>query len=592
MRKLFILLLSSLLILSLLACGNTAAQPAQTQPKDPFYVESVTPVSYKGVADVYIPETKLVGAPMVVQAITAQTGFPSRDRSPAVCILRIDKDLNVVEDGKALTTLETFMALHQDRVIPAFFLEDAETIQPLTDWLTQNKIIDAFVMAHWEKADLVLQMRTGYGKIQGALWFDSISDRKEALLSANRALAAVICTAQAPTLEDTAYFNTRMKSLWVTAQDTAGIYAAIASGANGIICTDTEAVFDVYASIPETTVTGKSVVIGHRGTSKYLENTLPSFRKAMEEYGCPAVELDLRLSSDGELMIMHDASLDRTTTGTGKIASTSLAQLKTLEVTENGDGDTAPIPTFEEVLQEFQDSDLVFYCHTYATKPEAVARFNELVTQYGYEDRVILFFGSSNIENYNYKNLGTDYSFISGDDITLLASEDPLVVIYNFMNVLTPLNFQPIFYDYAHDENVRFNHANPKFYYQMSARGFLNVHSVTNGQVNLEKTILRSLGSIGALTDSPELTTHFYYGIDAKDQSLAIGQAISLEQTLLCQLGTDTATCGYTQLSGPTLSGDTLAQAGTVTLVFYADLSFPGNSRYRIYSTPITITFE
>ena len=592
MRKAFTLLLTLLLTFSFFACGNAQEAPSQTQPKDPFYVESITPVVYKGVADVYIPETKLVAAPTVVQPISSATGFPSRDRSPAVCILHIDKNLNVVEDGKVLTTVETFMSLHQDRIIPAFFLEDAETIQPLTDWLTQKKIIDAFVMADSQNSHLVMQMRTGYGNIQGALWFDTIPDRKEALLLANRALATVICTAQSPTLEDTAYFNTRMKPLWVVAEDTAGIYAAIAAGCNGIICSDTEAVYDVYAAIPEVTVTGKSITIGHRGTSKYLENTIPSYRKAYEEYGCPAVELDLRLSSDGELVIMHDATLERTTTGTGKITETTLAQLKTLQVTHNGNGDTAEIPTFEDVLQAFADTDLVFYCHTYAYGQTAIDRFNELVKQYGYEDRVIAFFGSAAIQEQNYKTMSADYSFVCGNNEDLLCSEDPLVVVYTFLNTMVPLHCQPLFYDYVHDENVRYNHGNAEFYYRMGARGFLNAHSVTNGQAKLEKTMLTKLGSIGVLTDSPELTTQFCYGIEAKDQTLAVGEAINLEQTLLRQCKAETAACSYLQLSGPTLEGDTLSAPGTVTVAFFTDLRSPGGTTYRVYSIPVEVTFE
>ncbi|MFF7364156.1 glycerophosphodiester phosphodiesterase family protein [Streptomyces sp. NPDC008125] len=74
------------------------------------------------------------------------------------------------------------------------------------------------------------------------------------------------------------------------------------------------------------------------------ENTLRSFVRA-ERAGVDAVELDLHLSKDGALVVMHDAEVDRTTDGTGRIADRTLAELRELDA---GQGER--IPLFEEVL--------------------------------------------------------------------------------------------------------------------------------------------------------------------------------------------------------------------------------------------------
>lgn len=74
------------------------------------------------------------------------------------------------------------------------------------------------------------------------------------------------------------------------------------------------------------------------------ENTLLSFVRA-ERAGMDAIELDLHLSKDGALVVMHDADVDRTTDGTGPIAGKTLAELKELDA---GAGER--IPVFEEVL--------------------------------------------------------------------------------------------------------------------------------------------------------------------------------------------------------------------------------------------------
>ncbi|MFF1422564.1 glycerophosphodiester phosphodiesterase [Streptomyces sp. NPDC058280] len=85
--------------------------------------------------------------------------------------------------------------------------------------------------------------------------------------------------------------------------------------------------------------------IGHRGVMGVEpENTLRSFLRA-EQAGMDAIELDLHLSKDGALVVMHDTAVDRTTDGTGPIAEQTLAELRELDA---GDGERVPV--FEEVL--------------------------------------------------------------------------------------------------------------------------------------------------------------------------------------------------------------------------------------------------
>ncbi|WP_406728782.1 glycerophosphodiester phosphodiesterase family protein [Streptomyces sp. GD-15H] len=87
------------------------------------------------------------------------------------------------------------------------------------------------------------------------------------------------------------------------------------------------------------------LTIGHRGVMGVEpENTLRSF-VAAQEAGLDVIELDLHLSKDGELVVMHDAELDRTTDGTGPIADRTVAELRALDA---GRGER--IPVFEEVL--------------------------------------------------------------------------------------------------------------------------------------------------------------------------------------------------------------------------------------------------
>jgi len=72
----------------------------------------------------------------------------------------------------------------------------------------------------------------------------------------------------------------------------------------------------------------RCLVIAHRGASAAApENTLAAFRLAAD-LGADGVELDVRRTVDGQLVVIHDASVDRTTDGTGRVAALTLDQLR------------------------------------------------------------------------------------------------------------------------------------------------------------------------------------------------------------------------------------------------------------------------
>jgi glycerophosphoryl diester phosphodiesterase len=94
------------------------------------------------------------------------------------------------------------------------------------------------------------------------------------------------------------------------------------------------------------------IVVGHRGApNKAPENTLASFEAAIA-IGVDAIELDVHFSRDGRLVVIHDATLERTTDGVGPVHERSLAELKTLDAGGWFDPRFAGerIPTFDEAL--------------------------------------------------------------------------------------------------------------------------------------------------------------------------------------------------------------------------------------------------
>ncbi|SFK31486.1 glycerophosphoryl diester phosphodiesterase [Halobacillus dabanensis] len=95
--------------------------------------------------------------------------------------------------------------------------------------------------------------------------------------------------------------------------------------------------------------------VAHRGAAGYApENTIAGFDLAVD-MKADYIEIDLQRSKDGELVLIHDTTVDRTTDGTGKVGDLTYEQLKSLDAGswkgEKFAGE--PIPTFEEILDRY-----------------------------------------------------------------------------------------------------------------------------------------------------------------------------------------------------------------------------------------------
>ncbi|MFT6964724.1 MAG: glycerophosphoryl diester phosphodiesterase [Flammeovirgaceae bacterium] len=108
-----------------------------------------------------------------------------------------------------------------------------------------------------------------------------------------------------------------------------------------------------WMEVPSESLKNKDfLVIAHRGASGYApENTLASIRKGLE-MKADMVEIDIHLSKDGEVMVIHDATLERTTNGTGKVQSQIVEELKKLDAGTwfSKDFSEEKIPTLQEVI--------------------------------------------------------------------------------------------------------------------------------------------------------------------------------------------------------------------------------------------------
>lgn len=146
----------------------------------------------------------------------------------------------------------------------------------------------------------------------------------------------------------------------------------------------------------------RPVIWAHRGASAYApENTLAAFRLAMR-HGADGVELDTKLTADGQVVVIHDPTVDRTTGSQGVVRQMTLAQIRALDAgskfvpcTHTADDLKSypgePIPTLAEVFETFHDGGLINievanYASPFDGLPDAVA---DLVERYHIQNRVL-----------------------------------------------------------------------------------------------------------------------------------------------------------------------------------------------------------
>jgi glycerophosphoryl diester phosphodiesterase len=131
------------------------------------------------------------------------------------------------------------------------------------------------------------------------------------------------------------------------------------------------------------------MVAAHRGEhSIYPENSIASIRAAALG-GISLAEIDVQVSADGVLVVMHDGTVDRTTDGEGETSSFTWAQLQELLLDggDPGDPETSRIPTFEQALEVAREEGISLYVDVKTSRTDLIA---QAVHAGNYEDIALL----------------------------------------------------------------------------------------------------------------------------------------------------------------------------------------------------------
>jgi glycerophosphoryl diester phosphodiesterase len=138
------------------------------------------------------------------------------------------------------------------------------------------------------------------------------------------------------------------------------------------------------------------MLVAHRGGARLApENTVVAFRQAREQWRADMLELDVRLTRDGQVVVIHDPTVDRTTDGTGRVCDLTLDEIQSLDAgyrftdlsgRHSFRGQGVRVPTLEEVLVTLTDIWINVECK----EAPAAGPLAEIVARQGAAERVLI----------------------------------------------------------------------------------------------------------------------------------------------------------------------------------------------------------
>jgi glycerophosphoryl diester phosphodiesterase len=247
----------------------------------------------------------------------------------------------------------------------------------------------------------------------------------------------------------------------------------------------------------------KPLVFAHQGAENlWPSNTMFAFQNAAE-MGADVLDMDMHMTKDGALVLMHDQTVDRTTDGTGAIRDLTLDEVKRLDAGyrfSTDEGKTYPyrgqgltVPALEELFKAFPDKR--FGIEIKQTEPVPTAsRFCALIRQYNMQDKVL-------VSSFRQENM--DAFRAECPEVATSATENEVRLFYVFFRLgLTDL-LTPVYNSFqVPEESGGIHLLTPQFVKAAHRRG-LAVQPWTINETEDLKRIL-ALGVDGINTDNPD----------------------------------------------------------------------------------------
>jgi glycerophosphoryl diester phosphodiesterase len=238
-------------------------------------------------------------------------------------------------------------------------------------------------------------------------------------------------------------------------------------------------------------------IIGHRGAAGYLpENTLASIKKAIE-LNVDMVEIDVQMSRDGIVIVLHDRTLDRTTDGKGEVGKMDFNEIRKFNAGTCFEGFVGNelIPTLEEVIQlvlgkaelliEIKDGNSVY--------PEIEKKIVDLIHTYKAQDWCI-------VQSFRDAVLFRVHQVDSDIRLHKLLVWKSRWLPVQFDTKLTHFSFPK--YDFVESYNLNYKKLNPGFILEAHQKGKTVFAWTVNELADIQK--MKEMGVDGIISNFPD----------------------------------------------------------------------------------------
>lgn len=582
------------------------------QEEAPVYVRPEVP---KNLQFVEHADSNLLNTPTNVAIIDSKEkldGLQNLTVKPSNALFYLDKELNVtLADGTKIATIDDAIAAVGDNIIPAFYVKDKETVTAATTKLKAAKLLDVLfisadpnVSMQAMKANALFRGAVDFSSLEGdALTKDQLYNIRATTRKAKCLIA--ILPAKFATQENVLYLEELGLTVWIMddkleSKTDAARY--ITSGAYGIITNNHELVADCFTSLfVAGTLTKTPVIIGHRGNpSQGPENSISNYLKAIEN-GAQVVETDIRPSKDGEVIVMHDDTLDRTTSYNGKatVAQMTLAEIKEYFLWGTNDQykNTHPeekVPTFEEMLIALKDTDVKIFVELKGGDSAFVKKAMELIKEHGYQDRVFVISFSGSLLEYTQLHMPEMGTGLLSAINQFETEEEMYNSLYGAM-----LNFQG---SYKSTYNPSYGGLTSELVAALRDRGITiwpwTFYNDTKNQ--FQTAFLSSVG--GITTDTAQYSKNMTrkVTVDRYDFTLNVGEEANFKPEALLYNGTLVDLTKHRSASIKFIEGEdvitiedgkiTALKDGTASFMIKYTIRSSPVGTYNLYSQPITVT--
>lgn len=394
------------------------------------------------------PTTGVVVAPTIVAMHKEFTPDVLTQKPPATYVVAVDEQFRVSTPGGLRDFPDVFVEIPA-HVIPGVSLEHEAAADALLAWLEQTGEVDFLVVS--TNGALLKRIRERNFKIRTGLQFTRGVSAREIREQVNSNLCRVaIVPAQFLSREVVDALQRRLVTVWGVVElspEPAVVrhVRLLTIGVNGMVSNDSAAAHVALELFPpgDVVLARKPHIIGHRGTPPLApENTLESAKLAYN-HGSNMIENDIHITTDGVVMVHHDETLERTTTGTGKIEEHSSDELSQYFANTQFPEEypNARIPRLAQYFEAFKELDVVHVVEIKSENERLIPALGDLINEYDVSDQVVVIsFSPEQLRRFARRVPSVSRGFLTWGQVNHEPEESLLRVLHNIQPLSSTYN--------------------------------------------------------------------------------------------------------------------------------------------------------